>query len=386
MNDALPASFESWPELGETQGVILLELLLGGPRSRARLAEAAGLSRTSLTRIARDLIETGLLGEGELQPSGHRGRPSESLFLRPERAHFVGVKLTGEAAYVVITDLTAQVVAKVSAPLPNRSVDAVVALVAGLIADVSVGFPLVAAIGIGVAGDVSNVGGVEVLHRSNFLGWDGIALSRLVAEATGLPTSMSNDVHALAASLHWFGGLGAHRSLVVYGLGAGIGSGLVVANDAAPGAHGRAGRIGHSRMPGSGVTCAKGHQNCIHSFVTMPAIEANAGVDPGQYELALQRARAGDERALSAFRSASFALGVAVAESVNTVDPEIVAIMGEGRHMLDLAPDDFVSAATEYLEQVDFSQVRIERPDFHFDSYAQGAAVVAIRRLLTSRT
>ncbi|WP_424466150.1 ROK family protein [Pseudoclavibacter helvolus] len=383
MSDATPASFEPWPELGETQGVILLELLLRGPRSRARLAEAAGLSRTSLTRIARELIDAGLLGEGEIQASGHRGRPSESLFLRPERAHFVGVKLTGEAAYVVVTDLTAQVVRKASAPLPNRSVDAVVALVARLVGDVTADSQLAVAIGVGVAGDVSNVGGVEVLHRSNFLGWDGIALSRLISEATGLPTSMSNDVHALAASLHWFGGLGTHRSLVVYGLGAGIGSGLVVANDTAPGAHGRAGRIGHSRMAGRGVTCAKGHQDCIHSFVTMPAIEVNAGVGPGEYPVALERAARGDEQAMAAFRSAAFALGVAVADSVNTVDPEIVAIMGEGCHMLDLAHDEFVSGATEYLEQVDFSQVRIERPTFHFDNYAQGAAVVAIRGLLT---
>lgn len=378
----LPAP-TSWPELGDAGSRVLLELLLHGSQSRVRLAERVGLSRASLTRIARDLVDYGLVVEGEAELRPTRGRPPEMLHLRPESAHFVGAKLTGDSLYMVLTDLSARVVNEISAPLPNREVADVVALLARVTAVITADVRLTAAIGVGLAGDVAVRGGRAVLERSNFLGWDGVPLAELVGSATGLPTTVSNDVHALTGAHHWFGGLGSHRSLVVYGLGAGIGSGLVIEDELVAGAHGRAGRIGHTRVGGKGRACDNGHEDCVHSFVTMPAIEFNAGVAPGEYAEAVRRAHAGDEAAREAFRAAAFALGAVIADSVNTVDPEVVSVMGEGLDMLDIAPEEVRRALAEYIEQADPAEVRIERPGFNFDLYARGAAVAAMRQLLS---
>jgi hypothetical protein len=57
--------------------------------------------------------------------------------------------------------------------------------------------------------------------------------------------------------------------------------------------------------------------------------------------------------------------------------------MGEGLDMLDLAPERFTEALAEYLEQVDPASIRIERPPFDFGLYARGAAVAAMRELLS---
>lgn len=374
---------DSWPELGDAEGRVLLELLLHGSQSRVRLAERVGLSRASLTRIARDLVGYGLVIEGELELRPTRGRPPETLHLRPEAAHFVGAKLTGDSLYVVLTDLSARVINEISAPLPNREVADVVALLARVTAVLTADVRLTAAIGVGLAGDVGMRDGRPVLERSNFLGWDGVPLTELVERATGLTTTVSNDVHALTAAHHWFGGLGSHRSLVVYGLGAGIGSGLVIEDELVAGAHGRAGRVGHTRVGGRGRLCDNGHEDCVHSFVTMPAIELNAGVEPGEYAEAVRRAHAGDEVAREAFRAAAYALGAIIADSVNTVDPEVVSVMGEGLDMLDIAPEEVRRALSEYIEQADPAEVRIERPGFNFDLYARGAAVAAMRQLLS---
>lgn len=372
----------TWPVLQDAERRVLLELLLRGAQSRVRLAERVGLSRASLTRIARELLATGLVAEGEAEARATRGRPAEVLRIVPEAAHFVGVKLTGEAAYVVLTDLAARIVDEQTILLPSREVDDVVGIVARaterLIADVE----LPAGIGIGVAGDIVMRDGRAVLERSGFLGWHGVALADAVSAATALPTIAVNDVHALAAAHHWFGGLARHRSLVVYGIGAGIGSGVVIEDEVLTGAHGRAGRIGHQRIGGVGRRCDNGHDDCVHSFVTMSAVEENSGVGGGEYAEAVRRAHAGDERALEAFRRAAFALGAVVAESVNAFDPELVALMGEGLDMLDLASEQLRVALAEFLEQADPAEVRIERPGFHFDLYARGAAVAAMRGLL----
>ena len=379
MSATLP-TVAAWPDLPETERRVLRDLLLLGQQPRVRIAERLGLSRTSLTRVTRSLIEAGLVVEGAMQASGSRGRPAEMLHLRPDAAHFVGVKLTADMMYLVVTDLRARAVAEVSHHLPNREVHDVVDLIATSIPPIS-GGPT-AAIGIAVAGDVTDTPEGGILRHSNFLGWDAVALARLVTAASGLPATIVNDVHALAGAHHWFGTDARHGSLVVYGVGAGIGSGVVLGGELHLGANGRAGRVGHTRVGGRGKRCENGHLDCVHSFVTMPAIEHNAGVAPGRYPEALARARSGEETALAAFHGASRGLGGAIAEAVNAFDPEVVVVMGEGTDMLDIAPASVRGALSEFLEQGDAEAITIERPDFQFELYARGAAVAAMRRVL----
>jgi predicted NBD/HSP70 family sugar kinase len=380
---SVPSHFPPrWPAVPDTERRVLLELLVHGAQSRVRIAEALGLSRTSLTRTARGLVAAGLITEGASLPLGTRGRPAEVLHLREDAAHFVGVKLTADRMYLVVTDLAANIVAETSVALHSRQLGDVVALVAQEILRVGPHHGEIAATGIAVAGDVTLTGEGAILRHSHFLGWDDVALSRMVTAATGLPTTIVNDVHALAGAHHWFGGDTRHGSLVVYGVGAGIGCGVVIGEELHRGAHGRAGRVGHSRVGGKGRRCANGHRDCVHSFVTMPAIEHNAGVEPGGYDVALDRARAGDIRVIRAFDAAARALGAAVAEAVNAFDPDAIVVMGEGTDMLDISPGHVREALAEYLEQGDPDSIRIERPPFHFDLYARGAAVAAMRELL----
>ncbi|MFD7658036.1 ROK family protein [Actinosynnema sp. NPDC059797] len=373
----------AWPKLYDGQQRVLLALLLHGERSRSSLADHVGLSRTSLTRISRELVGMGLVVEGESpEPSG-RGRPAEMLRLNGDAAHFLGVKLTADTLFTVVTDLSGAVVDRGSERLVGRGVREVVQQVGRVSAGLVAAGTLPVAVGVGIAGDVEYRSGRSVLRDSGHLEWDEVPLAELVTEATGLPTTVVNDVHALAAAHHWFGGGIARDPLVVYAIGAGIGSGIVIKGEPVEGRHGRSGRVGHLRLGGDGRGCIHGHVDCVHSFVTIPSIEHNSGVGRGEYAVALDRARRGDVRALRAFRAAAYALGAAVAESVNTVDPELLSLMGEGLAMLDLAPDEFDRGLGEFLERVDPSEVVIERPPFDFSLYARGAAVAAERKLLS---
>ena len=372
----------SWPDLPETDRRVLRELLLHGEQSRVRIAERLGLSRTSLTRIARGLLDAGFVAEGEVQSLGTRGRPAEGLQPQQDVAHFAGVKLTGEDLYLVVTDLGATIVAEASVPLPSHDVGDVVALIADEIDRMADPARTIVGVGVAVAGDVVAAQADPILHRSHFLGWDGVPLARLVTDRTGLPTTIVNDVHALAGAQHWFAGEPGGRSIAVFGVGAGIGCGVMIGDEVHQGAHGRAGRVGHTRIGGRGRRCDNGHRDCLHSFVTIPAIEHNARAGAGGYAEAVARARAGEPVALGALTAAARALGAAVAETVNAFDPDVVAVMGEGIDMLDLAPEAFDQALAEFLEQGEPASVRVERPPFHFDLYARGAAVAVMRELL----
>ena len=238
----------AWPDLHDAQRKVLLEVLINGSTSRAELARRTGLSRTSLTRLTRDLVELGFVTEGETSAPNGRGRPSEILNLEPGSAQFAGVKLTGEALYAVVTDLHANVIEIEDRPLVSRYVPDVVAQIAEIVGRFEAAHPRLASVGVCLAGDVEQVRGRSVVVGSHFLGWDDVPLESLVEAETGLPVAISNDVQALTAAHHWFGAGVGRSSLVLIGMGAGIGAGIVVNDELVRGTHGHPGKVGHSPL------------------------------------------------------------------------------------------------------------------------------------------
>ena len=368
-----------WPQLHDAQRAVLREVVIHGSQPRVELARKVGLSRTSLTRLAREMVDFGFLLEGESQRTPGRGRPRELLHLRPEAAYFLGIKLTGDHLYAVVTDLAATVVDERTEPLDSTAVEDVADLIAAVAAQMLARRPLAAAVGVCLAGSVHEREGAQYVEHSTFLGWESAPLPSLLAERIALPVTVTNDVVALTGAHHWFGsGVGA-SSLVVFGLGAGIGSGVVALDEVVRGAHGRAGRVGHARLDEHGMPCELGHTTCVHSFVTMSAIAHNAG-EP--YPAALESAQRGEPHALRAFSLAARALGIVIAEAVNAVDPEKVLVTGEGVDMMAIAPGAVRDGMLEYLEQVEVDSVVVERPAFSFAHYARGAAIAAMRDLV----
>ncbi len=369
-----------WPRLHEGMRTVLRDLIIHGAQSRVDIAGKLGVSRANLSRLSRELVELGLVFEGAPQHSATRGRPPELLHLEAGAAHFVGVKLTGDHLYAVVTDLGATVIDEYTEPLARREPDYVADRIAAAAERLFAGLTLPAAVGVCLAGNVLERHGEQFVEHSQFLGWDAVPLVTLLDSRMPHSITVTNDVVALTAAHHWFGAGVGHASLVVYGLGAGIGSGVVAFDEVLTGANGRAGHVGHARLDAVGRACEKGHVDCVHSFVTMGSITANAGAD--DYEAALAGARSGEPRSVRAFELAARALGMVIAEAVNALDPEKVVVTGEGVHMMQLAPGALMEGLSDHLEQADPSSVVIVQPDFSFSHYARGAAISAMRSLI----
>ncbi|MGD8167933.1 ROK family transcriptional regulator [Herbiconiux sp. P16] len=369
----------AWPELYDAQRLVLLEVLIHGSMSRAELSRRLGLSRTSLSRLTRDLVEFGLVAEGETLPVGGRGRPSEMLQIRPDAAMFAGIKLTGDALYVAITDLHATVAVSEDHDLHSRDVEDVVTLIAEVIARLRLRFPKLAAVGVNLAGDVEDVDGRELVVGSHFLGWDQVALSELVSAATGLPAVAANDVQSLTAAHQWFGAGVGLRSFAVIGLGAGIGAGIVANDQIIKGARGHPGKIGHLPVTAGGPSCDRGHVGCVSAYVTGPAILKNAETEV--YAEAIVRARAGEPIAAAAFAAAGYALGSAIATIIDLVDPEKIVVTGEGLAVLEIAEDAMAAGIRDRLDPAS-EVVPVEVRAFNFADYAWAAAISAIRHVV----
>jgi predicted NBD/HSP70 family sugar kinase len=382
-----PTRRAPWSQLPTATRAALLEVLIHGALPRAEIARRLGLSRASLTRITRELLDAGLLREGETERRGATGRPSEMLHLREQSRHFLGIKLTGDALYAVVTDLGASVVASHEEPLSSRRVDDVVGQIARVTADFALAFPLLDSIGVCLAGQLGRSTGHIVIQDSPFLGWSEVALAELVAEATGFPCDLENDVQALTAAEYWFGAGAGLDSMAMITVGTGLGFGLIVNGGLVEGAHRRAGRIAHLMIDSNGPLCDHGHHGCASSYLTtaaiLAAIDASAGTAGVDEATAIRLARQGDAAATRAFDAAGWALGVMIARVVNLVDPACVVLSGDGIAVYELAAER-VQAGLQSALAWDAAPVEVAVRQFDFSEWARAGAVLAIRRALVT--
>lgn len=330
-------------------------------------------------RLTRDLVDFGFVSEGETLPTNGRGRPSDTLNIRADAAHFAGIKLTGDVLYAAVTDLHAKVLSTEEHPLDSRSIEAVVDLIASVVSALRVEYPRLTSIGVCLAGDIEHLEGRSIIVGSAFLGWARVPLQSLVEGRTGLPTSTSNDVQALTEAHHWFGaGIGCH-TLALVGLGAGIGAGLVVDDHLVRGARGHPGKVGHLPVTADGPVCDRGHRGCVSAYVTVPALLKNAGTT-GFWQT-LELAMDGDERAIAAFEAAGRALGAVVAYLANLIDPEKIIITGEGLAIATFARKQLDEELAARLDPA-AEPVTLELYEFNFADYAWAAAISAIRSVV----
>ncbi len=381
--DARPRSTSAgprdWPALNRAERSTLREVLIHGPLPRAEIARRLGVSRASLTRVTRTLLEEGLIVEGATEQRAWTGRPSELFDIARSARHFFGVKLTGDAIYAVVTDLGAQQVATAELPLRSRAVDDVVEAIAGLHETFAERFDDIVAGGVCLAGDLTQ--DREVVVRSPFLGWQNVRLAELLRERLGIPMAAENDVRALTAAEHWFGAGAGCTSMALITIGTGIGFGFVIDDKLVTGARGRAGRLDHLKIDGAGPVCSEGHRGCASVYLPSGSIVgAVHGVDT-DYKGVVELARAGHEGAMRAFRDAGTALGMAIATVANAFDPEKIILTGDGLAVWEFARPEVLQAIDATLHGGP-EPIELDVQPFEFTEWARAAAVVGIRKAL----
>jgi len=130
-------------------------------------------------------------------------------------------------------------------------------------------------IGVGVAGQVDAVGGV-VRSTPNLAGWHDVPLAARLADALGLATVLTNDVHAVTLAEQAHGaGRGSDHMAVVF-VGTGVGGGVVSGGRLIDGAHGYGGELGHMTLVAGGRPCTCGARGCLEAYVGGWAIALRA--------------------------------------------------------------------------------------------------------------
>lgn len=379
----------SQAELGDSARELARQVLIHGPISRPELGRRLGLSPASLTRLSKPFLDRGLFVEAAGLVQGATGRPARPLDVRADARRFIGIKLSGAGAHGVLTDLRATALAHAERALSDHDPDAVVAVVADLVAelraagdgdDAAASVP-VAGVGISIGG---NVTGQRVVTRAPFLGWRDVALADLAEAAVGLPVDVENDVTALTTAEQWFGPARGRDAFAVVTVGAGVGYGLVMHDRVITTPDTGLGLGGHLPLDPGGPLCVDGHRGCSTAMLSIPSICGQVGGVLGRevgYDEVLELARERHPLARSVTDAAGRALGRMIAYIANLAMVDAIVLSGEGVRLWDVAGDAAL-AALDADRDPEATPVTVHVDDAGFDSWARGAAAVAIQGAL----
>ncbi|WP_406005040.1 ROK family transcriptional regulator [Streptomyces sp. NBC_00637] len=390
----MPSSYaahpaETFPAGTPAASQVFTTVLSQGPLTRLELARRAGLSAAAVTKAVRPLIESGYLVEdADTEVRTALGRPANLVRVDGGRALFLGLKLTGDAIFGVLTDLRCRILLARRVPLTDSAAKAVLVSTAELVRELLTeadGYGVrVVGLGIAVSGDVDR--GEGVVRYSPFLEWRDVPLAELASTITGLPVTVDNDVRALTVAEQWFGAGVGLSDFAVVTVGAGVGCGLVVHGRVVAGTHGVAGEIGHVTVDPDGPLCHCGNRGCVEAIAAdlaiLTRIRERGGVDVTSTTEAVDLARRGDIHARDAYARAGEAIGRGIATVANLLGPERVVISGEGLAAYDLFADQIRSAfAAAAFGSA--ARCELETRPLPFEEWARGAAATAIQSFIT---
>jgi predicted NBD/HSP70 family sugar kinase len=357
------------------------EVVKSGPLSRSEVARRLDLSPASLTRLAKPLVDSGLLVEGEPQADPVHGRIARPLDVSPD-LRFVGVKVTLDAVYAVTTNARAEILERATLPLvgtdPESVVDTIVRA-AGALGE-SVG----RAESIGVALGGHSLDG-QTVNVSRSLGWTGVPLAAAVAEGTGLRAVVENDVLALTQAQHWFGMGRGHSDFALITVGVGIGCSLVIHDRVVRREDPDTPTAGHFVIDRTGPLCADGHRGCAMAYLSSGSICQSVSIALGRlvdYEEVLALAAGGEPVASRVVDESAQALGRLISSVSMLTGIQDVLLSGEGIGLATTAPGAVAEGiAVDRPTWARPIATRIEPMDFY--EWARGGAVVAIQDFLT---
>ncbi|QBI52127.1 ROK family transcriptional regulator [Streptomonospora litoralis] len=388
-------------------GTVLRAVRTLAPCSRAAVAAATGLNKTTVSSLVADLIARGLLCETGESAERRVGRPGVMLALDGLTIAAIGIEVNVDYLSVVAVDLLERDLLTRHIAFDARSAGAdacahrIADAVRAVVADPALSHRSVIGLSVAVPGLVDSPGGI--VTRAPNLAWRGTPLRSLLEELlhdaapSPIPVLVDNDAN-LGAVAEYRGGHLARTGDLVYITGeVGIGAGLLMNGELLRGSAGFAGEIGHVRMVEDGPACGCGRRGCLEALAGIESILRAALPDrfpagaltradlADLVETAVDRAAAEEPTAVEALHTAGTWLGRGAAMLVNLVNPAAVVL---GGYFVPLAPwllPSCRSGVRELAFAPDAGGCFVETSSLGLSAAARGGAVAMVDALESGR-
>ncbi len=317
--------------------------------TRPELGRSSGLGRAAISQRIAELMDAGLVREGELGPSTG-GRPSREIHFRADAGLLLVAELGVTGISVALTDLNGQILEHREEPYdiaagPEPTLSRVEELFDQFVAARPDGCAAIWGIGVGVPGPVEFATGRPV-SPPIMPGWDRYDIRGRLSARYHAPAWVDNEVNLMALG-ELRSGLGrTEQDLIYLKVGTGIGAGLISGGRLHRGAQGCAGDVGHvAAAADREVVCRCGNTGCLEAVAGGAALArdaiaaAQAGrsrylrdlLASGQALTARdvgEGATRGDAQCRDLLVSSGTLIGQTLAQLVNFFNPSLIVIGG----------------------------------------------------------
>ncbi|WP_080509441.1 ROK family transcriptional regulator [Chromobacterium subtsugae] len=251
--------------------------------TRADIARMTALTPQTVSNIAAELLEAGVLSAGEPLRDGARGQPAIPLSINPDGAYSIGVQLDHQSLIAVVVDLAGQVRARVELAVKRPSPGAALPLIADaaqrLRRESGLDWSRLLGMGLVMPGPFG-VEGMTSVGPTTLPGWENIDAAVLSA-ALGMPVLLEKDATAAAIGERLYGMASQLQNFVYLFIGTGLGAGLFLDGRLYAGGRHNAGEVGHMIVVPGGRACECGNQGCLERYVSLRALYEALGLADG---------------------------------------------------------------------------------------------------------
>lgn len=324
--------------------IVLRTIAAQAPVSRTQISRQTGLTGAAVSRITRELIEAGLVREGEsIQTKGQVGRRNIRLELGDEGAFVLGIALTVNVRSVSIGNSRGEIIEQRSIEGldladPHEAINRLSIAAKELVETSNIDSSRIVGCGVSAAGIADPDTGE--LIKSEPLGWDSVPLGPAFSESLGLAVRIEGRAIALLMAELWRGSAEGRNNVALINNGVWLGGAVVMDGCIVRGHSNMVGQIAHMSIRGNKTLCACGRTGCLDAIASGAAILRQLehidfpDTEPGDRLRALANCHGGKQPEIDAtFREAGRQLGYAVDSLFSVLDPELILLAGEaGRH------------------------------------------------------
>ncbi len=365
--------------------------------SRSEITSRVGLTDAAVSRITRELIDAGLVNEGEeIIDNTRPGRRQVGLSINPDGAFILSACLTLFEKRLSLINIAGDVVAKTDlSDLTKFSSDAIVGELGKrartLIANARVPKARLLGFGVVAAGSIDH--GLGLLKAGSIEKLIGLPLRPLIENEFKIPVRLENVGHALNVAESRNNPAAERRSTVLLvHIAMGLGASLVI--DGRPHRSDQDERmIGHILVPGASDPCLCGARGCLNTLVsgfailnrlsgsvitTRSSAPSAAHYDPRALSKTIARANK-EERALQAlFHEAGLVLGQNLFAVSAAVSPDQIMLAGPVPQVASFA------SGVMHGMSVNYGRTRLRPPPLHVShiDYARATELFALDEFL----
>jgi glucokinase-like ROK family protein len=350
------------------QRLILRTIYWENQISRADLARATHLTKTTVSAIVSELIAENLVEETGRGPS-EGGKPPVLLGVVDDAHDLIGLDLANSEFRGAVFDLRGKILHHASIPLPGENgrlaLEQVYKLTDAMLAKVN--HPLLG-IGIGSPGLMDARSGI--VRQAVNLDWKDLPLRDLMQSRYNVPVYLANDSHAAAMGEYTFGTDRGAKNLIVVKAGRGISAGIVLNGRLYYGDGSGAGEIGHIRVVDNGKLCLCGHTGCLETIASSRAMIEKAvqifstdqqttlhkyatTEEAINTDLILRSFLDGDAKIVQIVEEVGHYLGAAVAILISVLNVQTIIIAGRmarfGQPLIDVISEEMRKGAMSVL-------------------------------------